>query len=83
MLCMQAWVFTLSTCPILSPGIPFYRPRGDIGLYGVRANMDYGMDEDARQTKASILAWLDGSCSSILGDDGACILSSEIVYDTL
>jgi hypothetical protein len=42
----------------------------------------YGVDEDVGQTEASIPAWLDWSCSSVLGDDGACVPSREIVYDT-
>jgi len=43
---MRALFLAWSTCPILSPGVPFYRPRGGTGLHGARTNMDYGMGED-------------------------------------
>ena len=79
---MRALFLAWSTCPILSPGVPFYRPRGGTRLHGVRAGVHYGVDEDVGQTEASIPAWLDWSCSSVLGDDGACVPSREIVYDT-
>ena len=45
-------------------------------------DLDHGMAEHASQLEASIPAWFDGSCSSVLGDDGVCISLSEILYNT-
>ena len=78
---MRAWFPTRRACPILSPSAPFYRPREDTGLHGVRANIDYGMDEDTGPTEASVPAWLDGSCNSVLGNDGACVFLCEVMYN--
>jgi len=71
----QQW---LSTCPFLSPGIPFYKPRGGTGLHGTRANVFYGMGEDVGQVEAATPVWLDGSCNYVLGDDGVCVLPVHV-----
>jgi hypothetical protein len=44
--------------------------------------MDHGVGEHAGQLEASVSAWFDGSCSGVLGDDGACVSSHEILCNT-
>jgi hypothetical protein len=44
--------------------------------------MDHGVGKHAGQLKAAIPASFDGSCSGVLGDDGTCVSSCEILYNT-
>jgi len=79
---MGAWVSVIRACAVLSPRVPFYRPRGGTRLHRDRANMDHGVGEHAGQLEASVSAWFDGLCSGVLGDDGACVSSHEILCNT-
>jgi len=72
MLCMRTW-FSTCSLPDLSPGIPFYRPRGGTRLHGIWARVGFDRGIGAGQLEASVPVWLDRSCYYILGDDGACI----------
>ena len=82
MLCMREWVSIWRTCPVLSLGVPFYRPRGGTGLHGGRASVDHGVGKRAGQLETSVPVWFDGSCSSVLGDDDVCVSLREILYNT-
>ena len=66
-------LFYVMSCVLLSPGAPFYSPRGGLGLQDVGARV--GLDRGMALVNSRLLYQraLDWSCCSVLGDDGACI----------
>ena len=49
-------VFYVKCLLVLSPGVPFYRPREGTGLHGAWDIVGYGRDEGIGQLEASVLA---------------------------